>query len=201
MSHPPDGSPSSHSPSRERFPLNLEAPVTRWTSISSSLSFVAFAAAVAGCAASAKTSPSPIANQTLGPGLLQWTGRFQPVQQQSGDATSIRGRNRASGSVKLTAVTEGRMNANIEVSTPLTQSSNIRWALASGSCGSGALPVLPVNDFPEIDVTSSGRGDLKADVPASLPTAGSYHVNVYWTDGRDESDVMTCANLKLEPRR
>lgn len=171
----------------------------RWFAISSSVPWAALAAA--GCASSAKTAPSPVAQQSLGPGLLEWTGRFQPVQQQTGDATAVRARNRANGSVKLTAGAQGRMDADIEVSTPLTSSANIRWALAAGACGSGALPVLPVDEFPEIDVTANGRGDLKANVPAPLPTAGSYHVNVYWSDGRDESDVMTCANLKLEQRR
>lgn len=170
----------------------------RWFAISSSAPLAALA--VAGCASSAKTSPPSVAQQSLGPGLLEWTGRFQPVQQQTGDATAIRARNRANGSVTLTAGAQGRMDADIEVSTPLTTSANIRWALASGACGSGALPVLPVNQFPEIDVTANGRGDLKAEVPAALPTAGSYHVNIYWSDGRDESDVMTCANLKLEQR-
>ena len=171
-----------------------------------SLSSLILAAAV-GCASSGRAVPSAMPQgssadlHALGPGLLQWTGRFQPIQQQTGDGTAVRGRNRVNGSVRLVSNASGRMDASISVSTPLTTATNVRWALASGACGSGALPVLPVDQFPEISVSGGGRGDMHAEVPTPLPTTGSYHVNVYWSNGQDEGDVMSCANLRLEQRK
>ena len=163
-------------------------------------------AGATGCAsggqsASSSSTVSSEATQRLGPALLQWTGRFQPTQQQTGDGIGIRSRDRTTGSVKLVAAAESRIRATIDVSTSLTTPTNVRWAVASGACGSGSVAILPVNEFPEINVSSNGRGQLSSDVPAALPTAGTFHVNLYWTDGHDESDVMTCANLRLEERR
>jgi hypothetical protein len=162
--------------------------------------------ATGGCASghqpqSAPTVASATATNQLGPGLLEWDGRFQAIQQQTGDGTSVRAHNNANGTVKLTAAGMGRTTAELNIFTPLTTATDVRWAMASGACGSGALPLLPVDEFPEIQVSSNGHGSLTSDVSVPMPTAGSFHVNIYWGDGRDESDVMTCANLRVQPRR
>jgi hypothetical protein len=47
---------------------------------------------------------------------------------------------------------------------------------------------------------SNGRGQIDGDVPLELPTSGSYHVDVFWSNGQDQADVMTCANLRIEAR-
>jgi hypothetical protein len=164
------------------------------------------ALAIGGCASAHSTTPanpstSPTATSQLGPGLLQLTGRFQPILQQSGDATSPHARNKVTGTIKLTAAAMGRTTAEITVSTPVTTPTDLRWAIVNGACGSGAIPLLPVDEFPTIRVSSTGDGTLAGDVATPLPTAGTFHANLYWTDGRDEGDVMGCANLRIERRR
>jgi hypothetical protein len=160
---------------------------------------------LASACASGSHSPAvtPAGTGADAPGVLglAWTGRFQPRQQQSGDGTSLRGRNNATGTVTLTALARERLRAEITVATPLATATNIRWSLSTGACGSNTIPVLPVDQFPEITVSSSGRGQLDTEVPTSLPTSGSYHVNIFWTNGADESDVMTCANLRQSARK
>lgn len=130
---------------------------------------------------------------------IQWSGRFKSVQQQSANIDP-RGRNVASGSIVLTAQGDNVTRAQIDLSGPIEDSQQLHWAVAPGPCLSGTIPLLAVNEFPELDMRR-GHGQLDQTVPISLPTSGSYHVNVYNGDGSDESSVLTCAPLKLERRK
>ena len=132
---------------------------------------------------------------------VRWTGSLQPVQQQSGNL-GPRASNRVYGAVTLTTAktSTSRVRAQITISTQLSQSQRLRWALVSGRCGSSDLPVTGVEQFPEILISSNGRGELDAEVPVAIPTSGTYHVNIFWTTGADISDVMTCANLRMQTR-
>ena len=130
---------------------------------------------------------------------MQWSGSFQATQQQAGNADAPRGRNNASGSVRLFASGKTLMRARITLTAASATSQYLHWALVSGRCGSPALPLLTVSQFPDISM-SNGRGQVDADVPLELPTSGTYHVDVFWGNGGDQADVMTCANLRREAR-
>ncbi len=107
-----------------------------------------------------------------------------------------RSQSRAFGTVTLEAITEGsRSKAEITVSGS-SQSVALPWAILPGQCGTGSLPLMNVNSFPVIEVGSNGRGQLSTELPLTLPTEGSYHLNVYWPGGQQLDEVMTCANLK-----
>src|SRR3712207_9348973 len=58
-----------------------------------------------------------------------------------------------------------------------------------------ALPISGFEQFPVIEMGSNGRGQLDAEIPMTLPTTGTYHVNVYWS-GHQIADVLTCADRK-----
>ena len=111
--------------------------------------------------------------------------------------------NRTFGSVLLTAAPDApsQLRAAINLSTQLTSTARLKWALVPGRCGSADLPVIAIEQFPEIIVSSNGTASANATVPYVLPRNGSYHVNVFWSSGADLSDVMTCANLRLETKR
>jgi len=130
---------------------------------------------------------------------MQWTGSFQATQQAAGEAAAPRGRNSASGSVRLFASGKTSMRAHIALTAVSETVQYLHWALVSGRCGSAAIPLLSISQFPAISM-SSGRGQVDADVPLELPTSGSYHVDVFWGNGGDQADVMTCANLRMEER-
>jgi hypothetical protein len=136
----------------------------------------------------------------LGPAMLQWKGSFRNTVQQTSVGIGYRGLNVASGTVLLTAPDDRNMHVQIAVSGPSDQSGQLHWALAPGQCRSGSIPLMPVSTFPEIHM-SQGRGDLDRTITIPLPTSGSYHVNIYTGEGSDESDVLTCAELKLERRK
>jgi hypothetical protein len=135
----------------------------------------------------------------MGPATLQWTGKFQATQQASGDALAMRGRNSTTGDVLLRADNANAITATLDLTDVPSSMTDMHWALISGRCGSSAIPVLVVSEFPMLSV-SNGRAHVHGDVSFPMPTSGIYHVNAYRTNGADESDVLACANLKMEAR-
>ena len=131
----------------------------------------------------------------LGPALLQWTGRFQATQQQTGDVAT-HAMNQTTGLVTLTAAGPNQTRVQLTVSGPMLDPVQLPWAMASGACRSGSIPLMAVAQFPEITM-SNGRGELDAVFSMPMPTTGTYHVNVYNGSTSDESGVMACAELKL----
>jgi hypothetical protein len=88
-----------------------------------------------------------------------------------------------------------RTTVSLAVSTAIQQPTSLRWALLPGQCGAGSLPLLGFEQFPPLDVTSSGRAHLEVELPLPLPQSGNYHVNVY-SGGVQLDDVLTCATLR-----
>jgi hypothetical protein len=155
------------------------------------------------CAPHTDPSATPVAaglTGGLGPATLQWSGSFQAVQQQSGDVSAPRGRNNANGNAVIVSEGPNIIRARINISDVSGSEQYYHWAMVSGRCGSGAIPLLTVNQFPDISMSNS-RGHVDGTVPLPLPTAGNYHINVYRSNGGDEADVLACANLRLEARK
>ncbi len=167
-----------------------------------------FAMAAVGCASSQGSSASSgsvvsqAASGQLGPALLQWSGRFRSQMQRDAHIIGPT-RNEASGSVQLTAPSESQTAVQLEVRLPQqTDPVRLYWSIASGPCGSNALPLMPVSQFPLISISSS-VGSINVTLPFAMPTTGEYHVNVFadGSDGRDETGVLTCAALALQKRK
>lgn len=161
---------------------------------------LSLAATLVGCASNNNAAPSTRQQAESGdipPSMLQWTGKFRQGEQMSAMA-GIHVRNTSVGDVRLTAdsrnVTRAQINFALDVDPALT--GGFRWALASGECGTDSFPVLPVNQFPLLQL-SNNRGSLDAPVNFPLPTSGRYHVDVYQSAGADQGDVMGCANVTL----
>lgn len=128
---------------------------------------------------------------------VRWSGNFQPVQVRS-SSVGMRIQSRIYGTADLASV-EGnasRTQARLRFTAQTTGGSfTAQWALLSGRCGSGSLPVVPLENFPVIEVGSNGRAQLDNEMALELPTSGEYHVNVY-LGGQNLDNVITCANLK-----
>lgn len=103
----------------------------------------------------------------------------------------------AGGTVRLrqSARDPQRTSVALTVSTQLQEPTSLRWAVLPGRCGTGSLPLLGFEQFPPLDVTSSGRGQMEVDISIPLPQSGTYHVNVY-SGGTELENVLTCANLR-----
>lgn len=133
------------------------------------------------------------------PATPMWTGSLQPTQQRTG-AMAVTGQTRAFGSVKISPSASGNMNrlhVSLTVSLPVSAAMSVGWAVLPDRCGSGNLPVMGFEQFPQIEISTNGRGSLETDLPLTLTTGGSYHVNVY-SGGQQLDNVVTCANLKRE---
>ena len=159
---------------------------------------IACSSSPSGGVAASAPAPSRVDNGQS----LHWAGSFQQVQQQSGNL-GPRSTNKVYGKVSLTRASETptSIHARVELSTTVKDSRQLHWAVSDGQCGSSTLPLLAIEQFPQINISSNGRGQLDADIPLALTTTGSYHVDVYWTNGQDQGDVMTCANVRLDNSR
>jgi hypothetical protein len=131
------------------------------------------------------------------PRQVRWSGNFQPVQIRS-SSVGIRIQSRIYGTAELASV-EGnaaRTRARLRFTVQTTSGSfTVQWAVLSGRCGAGSLPVIPIESFPVMEVGSNGRAQLDDEVALELPQTGDYHVNVY-LGGQNLDNVITCANLK-----
>jgi hypothetical protein len=153
---------------------------------------------ISACARPAVESP---ASPGLGQGPIRWSGNLQPTQQRTGEMAPT-GQIKAYGTVSLVAspTNQNRTRARITLSAPLQTPTALRWAILPDRCGSGSLPLVGFDHFPVLEVGSNGRGQLDTEVPMTIPTSGSYHVNIYWR-GQQLTDVMTCANLRRQGSR
>lgn len=142
-------------------------------------------------------SATPAGSVSAPGGSVRWSGSLQPTQQRTGGLGPT-GQNKTFGSVMLTSKGPDRMAIMISLSTPLQNSTTLNWAMLTGRCGSGSLPLVGIEQFPVIDVGTNGRGQVNGEMALELPASGTFHVNVYWAGGRQLSDVMTCANLRRE---
>jgi hypothetical protein len=152
-------------------------------------------AATAGCANRPRTAPVPA--------RLTWTGAFQPSRQRTSSA-AVEQVNRVFGTVALTEAPDdpNRTRAQIMLNSSLQAGSTLGWSVAPGRCGSGALPLMIVTNFPPLEVGRAGRAELNQEFALTLPADEALHVDVYWTFQATNAlnDVMTCANLTKNGR-
>lgn len=163
-------------------------------------------AALSGCA----SAPPAVDTGTQGSGdraaaigaaatTIRWSGNLQPTQQRTGMAAPT-SQNKAYGSVFLAQIGPERTRVRLNVSTPAQSSRVMQWAIHTGRCGAGSLPIVGIERFPVIEIGTSGRGDLDMEMPLRMPETGSFHVNVY-LGGTNLNNVLTCGNLRREGTR
>lgn len=169
--------------------------------LSSSLLAGVALAVTGGCAGGPKPANSPLA--ATGPeagdsdAQLRWTASFRPTTQRPGGLGAA-DQARAFGTITLSGPPESpnRTEVRLSVSTPNSVSgTSLPWAILPGRCGSGAVPLISIEQFGPIEIGNNSRGQLNTSLALPLPRTGSYHVNIYWPGGSQLSDVMTCGNL------
>jgi hypothetical protein len=73
----------------------------------------------------------------------------------------------------------------------------LSWAIIAGSCGTPALALIPMSNFPELNIGGGGRAQVTTSLPIEFPTSGSYHVDVYRSRQQSIDQLVACGNLKL----
>lgn len=156
-------------------------------------SLVLAVAALTGCASGGGSEAE--VNDIIPTGAVQYDGQFRAVQQNDGRlGMSIV--LRVNGSVRIIyREATGRAAVNMTLNTSSTQSELLAWAVVPGRCGSGGVPIAPTAQFPALELTNSGRGEVSAtNLPLEIPLR-DYHVNVY-RGGDTLANVIACANLR-----
>lgn len=162
--------------------------------------------ALGGCASSASQStntepaPSAAVGGAGGAAAVRWSGSFTPTQQRSGDmGGSDRARTYGNVTLEMAASDRNRSRIRMSLTVPATANNTaLPWAIHSGRCGSGSVPVMAVNLFPPMEVGSNGRAEINTELAFATPATGSFHVNVYWPGGSTLENVMTCSNLRRD---
>jgi hypothetical protein len=151
---------------------------------------------LAGCAKSTPVegAPSPNANATAGAGA-RWNANIQAVTQNTG-AVQQTGRDRSYGSAQWTMGPSSSLS-NINLVFTYTGSERaLAWAILPGSCGNPALPVLPMSNFPELNVGGGGRAQVTTSMPLALPASGTYHIDIYRDRRGGQDALIACGNLR-----
>ena len=161
--------------------------------------FVLASIALAGCASSGSTQKVTYDE----PPALRWTGSLQPTQGRTAEVQATV-QHKASGTmaIEMLSGTGSMQHARVTLSIALPElaGNELRWALLPDRCGSGDLPVIGFEQFPLLEISSNGRGELKVDLPLELIANNSYHINVY-NGGQQLNNVFACGNMRYEVRR
>jgi hypothetical protein len=119
------------------------------------------------------------------------------VTQSRGDVAQST-RDRSYGSMTWTPGEGPRLTNASVVFTYAGQERFLSWAIVAGSCGSPSLPLIPLSNFPELNISGGGRATVTTSLPLEFPTGGSYHVDVYKDRQGGMDALVACGNLKLQ---
>jgi hypothetical protein len=72
----------------------------------------------------------------------------------------------------------------------------LSWAILFGSCGTASLPLIPISNFPELEVGGGGHAQVDATLSLELPTSGTYHIDIYRDRRGGAESLVGCGNLK-----
>lgn len=159
-------------------------------------------AAVAGCASAPPAVEAPgtssndrAAAMSAAGTPTRWQTMLQATQQRTAMAAPT-AQQKTTGSVFLSEAGANRTRVRMTVSTDVRNASQMLWAIVPGRCGAGSMPIAGVQTFPVIEIGNNGRGELDMEIPITLPTTGTYHVNVY-NGGIQLNNVVSCGNLTV----
>lgn len=152
-----------------------------------------------GCAQSTpvETAPTPSASaDKLASARAQWTANLQSVTQNRGQVAQTT-RDRSYGTASWTRGAAASLSSVNLVFTYTGQERTLAWAILPGSCGSPALPIIPMSNFPELNIGGGGRAQVTTSLPLELPASGAHHVAIY-RDRRGGADALiACGNLRF----
>ena len=153
---------------------------------------------LAGCAKTTPVdnapSPDVSANREASSGA-RWSANIQSVTVNTG-AVQQTARDRSYGTATWTVGAASTLSNINLVFTYAGQERTLAWAIVPGSCGNPAIPVLPMSNFPELNVGGGGRAQVTTSMPLALPASGSYHIDIY-RDRRGGADALiACGNLR-----
>lgn len=125
----------------------------------------------------------------------RWTTRFRnvaPTHLDSGDST----RHSSYGTAEWTPG-NARALSKLHVKFTFTgPEHDLSWAILYGTCGTASLPVIPLSNFPELDLSAGGSVEMNTTLTLEFPLSGTYHAEIYKDRIGGEEAVVACGDLK-----
>lgn len=150
---------------------------------------------LAACAQSSTVGEGPSPSSSASVPAARWSANIQSVTESRSDISqSARARSYGSATITRSDVNNLTM-ANI-VFNHSGSDRFLNWAIHSGSCGSPSLPLLPISNFPELQVGGGGRAQVTAQIPLEFPVTGEYHVNIYKERQQTRDALVACGNFR-----
>ncbi len=160
------------------------------------------ALAVTACAHSVPveggTTPSTSVSTSGGSGG-KWSGRIASVTQNRGDVAQST-RDKSYGSAEWSVGNAPTLSVVNMTFTYAGNERDLNWAIIAGNCGMAALPLIPLSNFPELNIGSGGRAQVTATLPIDLPTTGAYHIDIYRDRSGGAASLVGCGNLKYRDK-
>ena len=151
-----------------------------------------------GCAKSTPVDGAPTPNSSVsaeGSTGGRWSANLQSVTQNRGEVAQT-SRDRSYGTAQWTRGAAASLS-NINMVFNYTGSERtLAWAILPGSCGTPALPVIPLSNFPELNVSGGGRAQVTTSLPLELPANGTYHIDIYRDRRGGQDALIACGNLR-----
>ena len=144
--------------------------------------------------AAAGGARQPLSAVSPGSGPM-WTTRFRsvaPTHLNAGDST----RHSSYGTVEWTpgsARTLSNLHLKFAYSGPEQE---LSWAILYGTCGTASLPVIPLSNFPEMDLIAGGTAEVNATLTLEFPLSGNYHAEIYKDRIGGPEAVVACGDFK-----
>lgn len=141
-------------------------------------------------------APTPSSSvSTDGASGARWTANLQSVNQNRGEVAQT-SRDRSYGSATWGQGAAPSLSNISLVFTYTGQERSLAWAILPGSCGTPALPIIAMSNFPELSIGGGGRAQVTTSLPLELPSNGVYHIDIY-RDRRGGADALiACGNLR-----
>ena len=152
---------------------------------------------LAGCAAKTSAGAAAEADRTVMVGEnARWTANIQSVTQSRADVAQTT-RDKSYGSLTWSRGNGPTLsNVNL-VFTYTGQERFLSWAIIAGSCGMQSLPLIPMSNFPELNIGGGGRAQVTTSLPIEFPASGQYHVDIYRSRTQGIDALVACGNLRL----
>lgn len=156
----------------------------------------ALSAALLGCATATPSPATEGSQASISSGPGSWSGIISAVTESSSQVRQP-GRGTGYGSVTMSAAaSRGQTQLSLTYTDSGVSNRYLNWAVLPGRCGSGSFPLIPISNFPELQVAGNGRAETTVSLPFELPTQGDYHVNIYQERRSTLDAVIACATLK-----
>jgi hypothetical protein len=142
---------------------------------------------------------TPAASVSTSPGNGRWSSRIASVTQNRPDVAQST-RDNSYGSAEWTRGAGPTLSTVNVTFTYSGQERDLNWALIAGNCGMAALPLIPLANFPELNVGSGGRAQVTATLPIDLPSTGSYHIDIYKDRSGNPTSLVACGNFRYNAK-